>query len=529
MKVKGVHGLLSAIAVLLAIMAYLYFKDNRTLKEVQLENTRMAQKIEESALKQRDAIVQKRISKQLEEIAQQQKLITESQKTIALEQRGIAEQKQNEAIQQKQIADQAKTLAINALDDAEKQRKIAVNQKEAAEAAEKNATRLRMLALGQSLSARSINQKNTGNDSLATMLALTAWRFTLKNGGDLYQSELFRALKMSSAEETALSDHKGYIRDVAIKPGTGENSLLASVSQSGEVFLWEGDMSNLKSRMIMDVAENDFRHVLFSPSGSTLLAVTAGGDGVLFKSPFSASKYQKLSLSDTQVAALAFVDENTVALPEGSNIIGIDLRTGGSSITQLYNHSSDIQQLLFNAQSGKLFFSDVTGSVFSIAPNGSTKATRHCQFRTNDISCLSIDNEGRIAAGTTSGKIWVSDKGNIKELIGHLSQVNGLVSDKDLLLSVSYDRTVRLWNLNKPSLESIIIEEHGAWGYCIGIVPGAQKVVSAGADRLLRVTTIDPKRLAEFVSQRVPRDFTQEEWAAYVDPSVEYQSLKQDK
>ena len=60
-------------------------------------------------------------------------------------------------------------------------------------------------------------------------------------------------------------------------------------------------------------------------------------------------------------------------------------------------------------------------------------------------------------------------------------------------------------------------------------MPGAQKVVSAGADRLLRVTTIDPKRLAEFVSQRVPRDFTQEEWDAYVDPSVEYQSLKQDK
>ncbi len=528
MKVKGLYGLLGVGLVLLLALAYLYLKDSRALEEVRFENTRMSQKIEESATKQKEAIVQKRISEQLEEIAQQQKLITESQKTIALEQRGIAEQKQDEAIQQKQIADRAKTRAINALDDAEKQRKIAVEQKEAAEAAEKNATRLRLLALGQSLSARSINQKNTGNDSLASMLALAAWRFTRKNKGDLYQSELFQALKMSSAEENALSAHKGFIRDIAIVPDAGKNPLkLVSVSQSGEVILWEGDLSTLQPKVLMDAPEHDFRKVLFSPDGATLVAVSAAGKATLFQAPFS-KPGGDLALSDNRLPSLAFINEHVLVFPSGSSLIGFDLRTRGSSVSQVYSHSNDIEQLLFDKKSEKLYFADKQGSVFSFSPGSNTQATFHCRFSIANITCLAVDSKRRIAAGTASGKIFVYDETGIKELIGHLSQVNGLAYDEDLLLSVSYDRTVRLWNLNKPSLESIIIEKHDAWGYSIGIVPHTKKVISAGADRLLRITTIDPERLAKLVSKKVARDFTREEWAAFVDPSVEYQSLKQD-
>ncbi len=530
MGVKGLYRLLSLVLVLLLVVAYLYLKDSSSLKEVRFENIRMSQKIEESALKQKDAIVQKRISEQLEEIAQQQKLITENQKTIALEQRAIAEQKQDEAIYQKQIADRAKTRAVDALKDAEKQRKNAIRQKDAAEAAEKNANRLRMLALGQSLSARSINQKNTGNDTLATMLALAAWRFTRENKGDLYQSELFQALKMSSAEENSLRAHKGFIRDIAVMPGaSGQQLKLASVSQSGEIILWGGPVSDLQPFVVLDDAEYDFRKILFNPAGTAFIATDIAGNALMVEAPFQNSGQYKIKLSDTKVKALAFINNNSLVFSVGSNLVGLDIRDRGSSVSQVYGHAAEIEQLIFDHKSGKLFFSDNQGKVFSFTPGSGSEARLHCQLGSEDISSVSIGDKGRIAIGTTSGKIYVyhGNESGLKELVGHLSQVNDLVFDKDLLMSVSYDRTVRLWNLNKPSLESITIEEHDDWGYSIDVIPGAEKIISAGADRLLRITTIDPEKLAELVSKRVTRDFSREEWEAYVGSSVEYQSLKQ--
>lgn len=531
MRSRRSYWMLGIVTALLLLIAFVYLRDSRLLEEMKTENVRMSQRIEESALKQKDAIIQKRISEQLEEIAQQQKVITESQKTIALEQRALAEQKQREALVQKRVADGAKTRAVNALNDAEKQRKIAVAQKNAAEAAERNANRLRMIALGQSLSARSINQMNTGSDTLATMLALAAWQFISENNGDLYQSELFQALKMSSAEENTLRAHKGFIRDIDVMPGSSEEDLsLISVSQSGEIILWKGSASSMKPRMLFDDAKRDFRNIDFNADGSVFVASTFSGDLAIAKSPFNAADISISSLSDERISSIAFISNNVLVYPEGSNLIGLDVGSRGSSVQQVYSHTAEITGLLYNGASGRIFFSDVNGAVLSFDPSNGGEATAHFRLPEGEVSCMAIGENGKIAAGTASGKIFVQDGENqagLKELIGHLSQVNDLAFSGDMLTSISYDRTVRLWNLKMASVESIVIDEHDDWGYNIDIVPGAEKLISAGADKFIRITTIDPVRLAELVKARVSRDFTTEEWGAYIGPTVEYKSLKQ--
>lgn len=509
---------------------YFYQRDTSALKDVKNENVRMSQKIDEAESKQKDAIIQKRISEQLEEIAQQQKLITESQKTIALEQRVIAEQKQNEAVIQKQVADRAKTRAVSALEDAEKQKKIAVEQKNAAEAAEKNTNRLRMLALGQSLSARSINQNNAGNDTLASMLALAAWQFTEENQGDLYQSELFQALKIASKEENVLRAHKGFIRDLALMPSSSENDLkLSSVSESGEIILWTGNSSSLQPKILFKNDSYDLRKVCFNKEASMLAASDLTGNVILLKEPFNSSQAQSFKLSDYKIDALAFINTNTLVFNEETNIIGTNVTTGGSSVQQIYGHTDMVTNIWFDAPSNLLYFSDDKGQFCSVKPNSGDEAKVILNLKDHSISCFVVDENGKIAVGTNSGKIYVknSEDNNLTELIGHISEVNDLAFEGEELISIGYDKTVRLWNLASSSTESVIIEQHKDWGYCINNIAGSGKIVSAGADKFLRITTIDPQRLAKLVQKNVNRDFTQDEWNTYVDPTVKFKSFNQ--
>ncbi len=541
MRSKKLHWLLGIAFII--ILGLMYLRNQKALDKVRSENTEMSTRIKQSVLLQKDAIIQKHISEQLEEIAQQQKFITEDQKTIALEQRAIAEQKrqealeqraiaeqkQQEAIFQRQVADQAKTRAVDAFNDAERQRAIAIEQKNAAEAAEKNANRLRMLALGESLSARSINQKNTGNDTLASLFAIAAWHFTNDNKGDLYQTELFQALKMSSGEDNSFRAHKGPVRDLALMPqSTSGNLNLISVSQNGEIILWKGDASILKPSFLVNDHKYDLKCAAFNPNGSILAASYALGNVIILHAPFKNTEHFTTKLSDYKIDNLVFINDNTLVFNEKNNIIGVDVIDKGSMAQQIYSHSDNIENIWFDLNSGNLYFSDVKGRVCSISPRSSEQAQVFLQIPGKEISSLVIGEGGKLAVGTTSGNIYVKrNDDDLLELVGHVSQVNDIQFINDLLISISYDRTVRLWNLKTTSYESVVIEELDGWGYCLSAIPGTEKVISAGADKLIRITTLSHEKLAELVRKRLLRDFTKEEWNMYVDPTIEFRSFNQ--
>ena len=525
MKIKATYLLSIFLLIMALAMGWLYRSNSQKLENARNENVKMSRKIATSELKQKDAIIQKRISEQLEEIAQQQKLITENQRAIALEQSAIAEQKKQEAIVQKQVADKAKTRAENAFQDAENQRKIAVNQKEVAERAEKNANRLRMLALGQSLSAKSINQSNTGNDSLATMLALAAWQFTNNNNGDLYQTELFQALKLASNGKNNFRAHSRPIRDVVVAPGSSTDEMtLVSVDEGGTVISWKGNYQNLYHAILWENKDYDLRKAVFNGSGNTLVISDAKGNILVFNKPFS-SEPLIIKCSDSKVMGLAFLNDHLLAYTDGSNVIQTDLNTEGSSVMQLYGHTELISCLAYDVESDRMLIGDVKGNAFLYyskqkAETGKILSMNHA------VSAISIST-GKLAFGTASGNIYLYDlkASAYHELVGHISQVNDLIFNDDQLFSIAYDKTIRLWDLKGSNIESIVIEEQNNWGYALGSVPGSKQVVSSGADKQLSIYTVDPKELAMLVKARVKRDFTREEWNTYVDPTVPYKSL----
>jgi hypothetical protein len=526
-RLKITYGLGILLFVFLFSKLWSVWNESSELTAVKNENIRMTEKITESETKQKQAIIQKRISEQLEEIALQQKLVTEKQKKIALDQRSIAEEKKKEAVLQKQLADKAKLRAVDAFKDAEQQREIAIEEKNIAKRAEQKASRLRLLALARSLAARSINQSNSGNDTLAAMLATTAWDFTSNNNGDHYQSELFQALKLSAKEKQQLRLHKGHIRDVLVLEDSESKIELISISEMGEVAVWKRKNGALVSNTLLSDQGFDFRKLAASPDKKYVSVSDSEGNIHVFK--LSNSTYQFVSKqADHQIDQMCFLTNNLLVFVSESNIIGMKLSDEGSSVRSIYGHTQNIGQLEINTVNNKLYFSDYSGKIFSFNPEDSEDAAIEIDLQGQIISCFSWTSGQKLVAGTKSGKIYLqkSSRNDWDELVGHLSQVNDLVVVDDLIYSISYDKTVRLWKRKGNAHESIIIEKLNDWGYALDVTHD-QKLVSAGGDKIIRVTTVKPKELALLVKNKVDREFTEEEWNTYVDQSINQESLKE--
>lgn len=533
MVFKRIYILTVFLVLVLCLLGFMYTESTQKLEDIIGENSIMNAKIVESEQKQKEAFIQKRISEQLEEIAQQQKVITESQKTIALEQRSIAEQKQKEAVVQKQLADVAKLRAVNALEEAEMQKTIAVEQKDLAKTAEKNANRLRMLSLGQSLSARSINQHNTGNQELASMLALTAWQFMIENDGDLYQAELFKALKTSSMEDRSFRArfHQTGIRDLGVLPNSSEENMkIITADEGGQLVYWSGDVDQLSATPMWSDPEFSLRKICFNRNGSRLIVSDASGNLLLFNAPYDRPNVLQLKLSGIALGDIVFLSNTKLAITDERTIAVMDVDSRDTSSQTIYNHTHVITQLIFDSKVQKLYFSDERGVLLSLDNKPGAQAEIIAKIG-EQISSIMLSNSSKIALGTKSGKVCVINlrSRSKMDLIGHISQVNDLAFINDMLISISYDKTVRLWNLKNETIESIIIEEQNSWGYCLKSLPVTEKVIFAGNDKALNVATINTVDLATMVRKNVKRNFTQDEWNTNVDPSIPLRSFKSDK
>lgn len=514
-----------------AFMGFLYWQTQKENDQLLAENARMTARIEAAEQEQREAIIQRRISEQLENITREQKNLTEEQTRFAIEQRTIAEERQAEAINQRQKADIATARAVKALDDAENQRQIAVEQKDIAEserlkseAAEKRADRLRQLALSQALSIQASNQQEAGNEELAAMLSTMGWKYAAQNSGDPYQSDLFSALKKASGESTELRAHTDYIRALTAFEINGA-PMVVSASQNGEIRLWRKTGDAFKADSLVQNDSYDFREIVANQTGDFIAAGDMNGNVLIIEDPAGQAKVSPFELTNVPITGLHFLDDDRFIYTDGNGIVGLIILKDGYPSSYLYQHERAIRAISQGQSASELIMIDDEGQIFALDLESNKAKTL---FKV-DIAAASLvqNDKGMIAVGARDGRIILFNRnsGESSELIGHQSMVNDLVFAGEVLVSVSYDQTVRLWNLSNPNSESILLNQLGQWGYALCLMPGGQQVASAGADRVVRIDTIDPEALANMVNQKINRDFSPEEWQQFIGEGNPFQKL----
>jgi WD40 repeat protein len=89
------------------------------------------------------------------------------------------------------------------------------------------------------------------------------------------------------------------------------------------------------------------------------------------------------------------------------------------------------------------------------------------------------------------------------------------------LASAGLDGQVRLWDLDRPGSDALVLPAK-AWVWTLTATADGNRVLSGGADHALRTWWTQARSLAEAICRQAGRDLTQEEWRRHVPAGVDY-------
>lgn len=450
----------------------------------------------------RKSLIIKRVSEQMEQVAYQQKDISDSQRQEAIARRQEAERLRKKAESEARKALEAQHAAERAYEKAEEQKKIAELRREEALAAQRRADTLAALALGRSLGTLSVNRYLSGENELAALLGYYAWKFTKENRGDCYLPEIFNSLSKSAGVSGSLLKHQGALRDLkVIDPQLPE---VVSVSQSGEIIVWEGQ--NLIPRVIYKNGAFDFRKVAADRKNRSVYALTRSG--MLLKW----TKEETVFFDVNAYGGLAATDDGKIIVCRDSTLLGLSYDVTKEEV--FYNNDCLVTILCASGQD--IWFGDISGKVMCVGACGSVE--QYLSLRQGKkVTAIAVDTlTSCVAVGYEDGIIVVSGKNGVRELSGHFSQVTGLAFTNGKLLSAGYDCTLRLWDTHSVLVKSVMIETYSAWIYSVVALENHMRVLCGGESGSLNQAFVSPDYLAECIRKKMKRDFTPEERRYYI-------------
>ena len=468
--------------------------------------------------------VDRRVSKQMEQIAYGQQALSEERSQEAIHQSEIAkkmtilsEAERKKAIEAQGTAEKAAAEAMAAYQMEEQQRNEADRQRRQAEHAKLVADTLNYISLGRTLGAQSYSIYQTGETELGNMLAYASYLYTKDYGGDLYTPSVFQALAQSADSRRSWSSHKGSISCINISPKSGN---LLTVSTYGELFSHSIHDNRMKTDRLINDRQYCFRDVYASKSGKCY-AISSTGHLVIVDGSSSrvmiVEKIDKpFSLQDMNDGKqLLVIGENSVALLD----INTDriLGTRRLPFRIMYSSRRDYCPLLFDNRGGMHL-------VKSLADITNERTGLEGQV----TAFASSKNEHLAAYGMYDGTIWlINSSGKKNKLVGHLSQVTKLKFNGKRLYSSSYDGKLLFWMTNDQQIKPITLFQSSSWLTDFVFSTDKDYIWTGEQNGTVNEYLISLPKIANRLSQKVKRDFTQEEWKYYVGKGIPFRKLKE--
>ena len=498
----GALLLLSAAAAL-----YISHVDGERIGELELQ-------IAELREQEKQSDIDRRVSKQMEEIAYGQQLLSEERSNEAIRQSEIAkemtlrsEAERRKAIAAQGIAETAAQEAKNAYQIAEHQRVEAEEQRQRAEHAKLVADTLNYISLGRTLGSQAYSIYQAGDTELGNMLAYASYLFTNDYGGDLFNPSVFQALIQSAGGRRSFGVHNGSVSCTRISPR--DNHLLTT-STYGEIFCHSMNGGQMQTKRLMSDRNYCFRDGYAAKNGKDYAISHTGhlvvvADGSRISTIYLEKVSRPFSLQDIHDGRqLLIVGENSVALFDIATEKVISTRCLEFHVVSTGRR--DNKPLLFDDHGGMHLV------------NSLDDITRERVPVSGQVTAFARNSGLRLTAyGMLDGTIWLIDgKGKTYKLMEHLSQVTRLEFDSYRLYSSGFDGKLLFWMTGEPQIKPITLFQSNSWLNDFTFSKDMNYIWTGEYNGTVTECLISLPMIAQRLRRNVKRDFTQEEWDYYV-------------
>ena len=477
-------------------------------------------------LKQQEmrSAVDRSVSRQMEEIANEQREISDEKREEALQQTRVAnemrarsEYERLNALEAEKNAVAAEKKAREASIQAEEERKIAEHQRIQAEFAKSVADTLSYIALGRSLGSISAIQYQAGNIDIANMLSYTSYLYTNRYGGDIYIPSVFKSLMQASKSVNSWTEHQGAVMNLEYLPG--QVNKLVSVSNYGEILLSERHGDELNVTTLFKDNHYDFRDLLIDEPTSNIYAVSRNGHLVVIGKDLKTVKIVPLENMVHPMRLHSFNERNLFIIGEQS-IAVFDMKRNITNVTKqlpfkvtLASRKSKLPLLFDDKGNMYLVKGPETFEKEKLSVQG--KVTAYCESK----------NTGMEAFGMSDGTIWLNIKGKMQKLLGHSSRISKMILNGRRLYSGSYDGKVNLWIADKGKIEPMELISNGSWIMHFNFDSTKNTFWLGDMKGNLKAVNISVPLMVSEIKKRIHRNFTQEEWNYFIGQNVPYEEL----
>ncbi|MCJ7449825.1 MAG: hypothetical protein MUO72_19280 [Bacteroidales bacterium] len=432
-----------------------------------------------------------------------------------------AKQNESEAQYQREISDNKRSIAEQNAAEAREQQLLALEQKN-------GALSRRMVAVGKSMSLKSLQLSD--QKDLQTLLAYQGYIFNRNNGGspndaDIYSGLYNIAKQYGSENYKPFTGHDGEIKSIAFIPGKRE---FFTSGIDGKVLKWNLDKRNQNLQVVY--SGNEIINVLAVSPDEGWLACGGQNSGINMMPLKGDEMGYELKGHTGEIRSLIFSFDGRFlysASLDGKVLkwdlttkASIDISTNMMKITSI-DLSPDNKYIAGVSDEGKVLLWNPETSSDNFRIESAGKTIKTIKFK---------PDENMLGVGYTDGcfEIWdISARKRISETKAHAAEVKDIRFNSKLsqIATAATDGTLKLWNTEDLTSLPISFNDNDGFVMAIEFSPDGQVIVSGTSGRTTNLTgrSTLADQLAADMCSAVTRNFTMQEWVAYVGKDIEYE------
>lgn len=476
--------------------------------------------------------------KQREEAIRQQQLATEQQQLAkveaknaqvsaveALKQKRIADSQTQKALINQRIANEQKQEALEQQEIAERERLFAMEQKDKANIAQQKAQELRLLSIARSMAVKSLQESNALIKSLS---ARQAYNLFKNNGGgqmdpDIYSALYYAVKSLKGDDYNKIKAHTDNVRAILSSRGT---SYLYSAGSDGQLFRWSRNGNEFDAKLLDKDLGKVHKSLAISKDSKKLIACGNYKYIKLFDLNSLAERKVEIPYSDVLFVSFMPTSNQFIYLTSTNKIVKCNF----ADSEEIVALDQKVNAIDMHPTGAYLAVGIAGGHVKVVTLSTGQTVDLFTENSGADITSIKYSEDGQLlAVGDMKGMVYLLEPITGKQLYslsGHTAMVNKISFSHSgrKLATASFDHSVRIWSLDRPYDQPVILNDHDDWVWSVEFDQTDKYLLAGCRDKFIRSWLLDLESMADLIcnDSKVDRNFTETEWANYVAEDVEY-------